>query len=49
MSEIYNYRIEKDGFYFLDTLVDTNVASVAIRLFVDEALKYSNSVEINAL
>jgi len=21
MSEIYNYRIEKDGFYFLDSLV----------------------------
>lgn len=47
MSEIYNYRIENDGFYFVDSSVDTNVASGAFRLFVDEALKYSNSIEIN--
>jgi hypothetical protein len=46
MSEIYNYRIEKDGFYFIDALVETSVASEAFRLFVDEALKYSKSVEI---
>lgn len=46
MSEIYNYRIEKDGFYFVDSLVDTTVASVAFRLFVDEALKLSKSIEI---
>ena len=49
MSEIFNYRIEKDGFYFVDSSVDTAVASVAIRLFVDEALKFGNSVEINIL
>ena len=47
MSEIYNYRIENDGFYFVDSSVDTNVASGAFRLFVDEALKYSKSIEIN--
>ena len=46
MSEIYNYRIEKDGFYFIDSLIDTTVASEAFRLFVDETLKYSKSIEI---
>jgi hypothetical protein len=46
MTEIYNYKIEKDGFYFLDSLVDHNVASVAFRRFVDEALKHSESIEI---
>ena len=46
MSEIYNYKIEKDGFYFLDSLVDNKVASVAFRQFVDEALQHSKSIEI---
>jgi hypothetical protein len=49
MSEIFNYRIEKDGFYFVDPSVDTAVASVAFRLFVEEALKFGNSIEINIL
>jgi len=46
MSEIYNYKIEKDGFYFSDSLVDSNVSSVAFRQFVDEALKHAKSIEI---
>jgi hypothetical protein len=46
MREIYNYRIDKDGFYFLDSLVDKAVASVAFRLFVDEALSHAESVQI---
>ncbi|MCE2746188.1 MAG: hypothetical protein LW710_09815 [Burkholderiales bacterium] len=46
MSEIYNYRIEKDGFYFVDRAVDSSVASGAFRHFVDEALKYGKSIEI---
>lgn len=45
MSEIYNYKIEKDGFYFSDSLVDSSVSSVAFRQFVDEALKHSKSIE----
>ena len=49
MSEIYNYRIEKDGFYFVDSLVDTTLASVAFRLFIDEALKFGTPVEITKL
>jgi len=46
MSEIYNDKIEKDGFYFSDSLVDNNVASAAFRLFVDEALQHSKSIDI---
>jgi hypothetical protein len=46
MVEIYNYKIEKDGFYFLDQLVDTKVASTAFQLFVDEALENASSIEI---
>lgn len=46
MSEISNYKIEKDGFYFSDALVDSNVSSVAFRQFVEEALKHSKSIEI---
>lgn len=49
MSEIYNYRIEKDGFYFVDRAVDSREASEAFRLFVDEALRYGKSVEITKL
>jgi hypothetical protein len=46
MTEIYNYSIESGGFYFIDHLVDRNVASMALRLFIDEALLNSDSVEI---
>ncbi|TCS31966.1 hypothetical protein EDC30_1264 [Paucimonas lemoignei] len=46
MAEIYNFKIEEDGFYFLDSLVDNKVASVAFKHFVDEALSYCDSVEI---
>jgi len=46
MTEIYSYGIEKDGFYFLDALVDKQVASIAFRMFVDEALLHAESIEI---
>jgi hypothetical protein len=46
MTEIYNYRIDEDGFYFLDNLVDNAIASVAFKRFVNEALSHANSVEI---
>jgi hypothetical protein len=47
MQEIYNYAIEPDGFYFVDHLVDKEIASVALRLFIDEALSQSKNVEIS--
>ena len=46
MTEIYNYAIEADGFYFNDQLVDREVAAVALRVFLDEALSLADSVEI---
>ena len=46
MSEIYNYRIEDDGVYFIDQLVDQETSSVALRKFIDEALTSSELVEI---
>ncbi len=46
MLEIYNYRIDHDGFYFVDQIVDVTVAAVAFKLFVDEALKNAAAVEI---
>ena len=46
MAEIYNYSIEVDGFYFVDHLVDPAVAAVALRSFLDEALRFSNSVVV---
>ena len=46
MTEIYNYKVEQDGFYFVDHLVDEKVASVAFKRFVNEALRYGSSVAI---
>jgi hypothetical protein len=45
-SEIYNYKIEQDGFYFVDRLVNDEVASIALKLFIDEALSHAGSVQI---
>jgi hypothetical protein len=49
MTEIYNYSVEKDGFYFRDNLVDKPVAGHAMKLFIDEALKYTHEVSISEL
>ena len=46
MSEIYNYSVEPDNFYFIDRLVNRDVAAVALRSFIDEALRVAHSVEI---
>ena len=46
MTDIYNYKVEPDGFYFIDHLVDEKVASVAFKRFVDEALRYGSSIAI---
>jgi hypothetical protein len=46
MMEIYNFKIDPDGFYFVDHLVNDQVASIAFKRFVDEALSYGGSVEI---
>ena len=46
MTEIYNFRIEPDGFYFVDHLVNDQVASVAFKKFVNEALSYGDLIQI---
>lgn len=46
MSRIYSYVIDIDGFYFVDHLINSSVASHALRLFIDEALCFSESIEI---
>ncbi len=48
MAEIYNYSIGTDGFYFVDHLVDPAVAAVALRSFLDEALRFPDFVEVTA-
>jgi hypothetical protein len=47
LAEIYNYRVEADGFYFVDRLVDTKTASVALRVFIDAALAANRTIEIS--
>jgi len=49
MTEIYNYSVQSYGFYFLDNLVDQWTAGHAMKLFVDEGLKYSRTVKIQKL
>lgn len=45
-TEIYNYMVDGGGFYFVDHLVNSKVASVAFRCFVDEALLHGEAAEI---
>lgn len=47
LSEIYNYKVEPDGFYFIDHLVDSKTASLALRLFIDSALGVNDVIEIS--
>ena len=46
MTEIYNYSVEDYGFYLLDNLIDQKTAGEALKIFIDEALKYSKKVEV---
>jgi hypothetical protein len=49
LAEIYNYKVEADGFYFIDHLVDTKTASLALRVFIDAALALNQTIEISEL
>jgi hypothetical protein len=44
----YDYKVEADGFYFLDHR-KSPVASIAFRQLVDEALRHSPQVTIEEL
>ncbi|HUH42463.1 MAG TPA: hypothetical protein VLZ29_05060 [Sulfurimonas sp.] len=46
MTEIYNYAVKDYGFYLLDNLVDQQTVGEAMKIFIDEALKYSKSIEV---
>ena len=47
LAEIYNYKVEADGFYFVDHLADAKTASVALRVFIDAALASNQTIEIS--
>ena len=50
MREIYNYCINENDIYFVDRLVDPDVASKALGVFVEAALEASSgSIEITEL
>ncbi|DAB29193.1 MAG TPA: hypothetical protein CFH84_10745 [Sulfurimonas sp. UBA12504] len=46
MTEIYNYAVKDYGFYLLDNLIDQKTVGEAMKIFIDEALKYSKSIEV---
>jgi hypothetical protein len=46
ITELYNYKIEQDGFYFIDHLVDERISAVAFKMFVNEALSLSEQVQL---
>ena len=45
-EETYNFRVEADGFYLIDHLNERQTASLALQIFIDEALSHSESIEI---
>ena len=45
-TESYSYAVEADGFYFVDHLVNRDVAAVALQVLLDEALRIADPVEV---
>jgi hypothetical protein len=46
MREIYNFRVDEDGYYLVDHLIDRATAAKALQIFVDAALSTNQSVTI---
>ena len=46
LAEIYNYRIEEDGIYFVDNLVAKDVAAIALKALIDSALATNERVTL---
>ncbi|SHG37828.1 hypothetical protein [Massilia sp. CF038] len=44
--KIYEYAFGPDGFYSIDHLVNRELASLALRVLIDEALSHSVTVQI---
>ena len=49
IREIYNYSVKLEGFYLIDHDIDSSVAGHAMKLFVDEALSFTNAVVVRRL
>ncbi len=49
MREIYNYRIDMDGYYLVDRGINGRVTAVALKLLVDAALTQHPTVKIRRL
>jgi len=49
MREIYNYSVKPEGFYLVDRNIEPSVAGHAIKLFLDEALSFVDSVVVRKL
>lgn len=47
MREIYNFRVEDDGYYLIDHLVDRSVAAEALLVFIDAALSTQQTLTIS--
>ena len=45
----YHFELESDGFYFLDHLSNDAVAAQAMRVLVNEGLRFSSTVQISEL
>lgn len=46
MQELYTYRVDDDGYYLVDRLIDRTVAATALQVFLDAALSNAESVTI---
>ena len=46
MREIYNFKIDAEGYHLIDHLLDRSTAAVALQMFIDAALSTDDSVTI---
>lgn len=46
MKEIYHFRVEDDGYDFVDRLVDRAVAAAGLQVLLDAALSSGETVTI---
>lgn len=49
MREIYNYSVEPKGFYLVDRNIESGVVGHALKLFLDEALSFTDAVVVRKL
>ena len=47
MRDIYNYRVDNDGYYFVDHLIDRSTAAAALHLFLDAGLSSDQRITIS--